>query len=243
MLYVWDGNTVTYLPTHPQGSPVESLESRVRWLIDEVHHGSVNAAATAIGIPQQTLAQIASGQVRSPRAATLEQIAGFYDTSLEWLVSGKGRVPDLPTSEQLQLARRLSALDVPPHVADALQEAADAPRIARLFLGAGGGAPAARAESQAADAATRDMLLAWVHLLEELEGIVGPERLRTNLVAFADFARLGFTPLGARLLIDGELKKGAMERAAAESPRSRYATIRRFAATWAPTPPAERRGR
>lgn len=70
-----------------------TLAQRLRYLIDHAHNGSVNAAATAIGIPQQTLAQIVSGQVKSPRAGALERIARYFRVPLGWLQDGRGEPP------------------------------------------------------------------------------------------------------------------------------------------------------
>jgi transcriptional regulator with XRE-family HTH domain len=72
-----------------------SLSLRVRALVDKVHGGKVNAAATDIGIAQSTLAQIVSGEVKNPRANALAAIAGHYGASLDWLMAGAGARPEI----------------------------------------------------------------------------------------------------------------------------------------------------
>jgi len=71
-------------------TPVPSLSTRLRLLVDHGHGGSVNAAAKDIGIPQQTLGKIVSGEVNSPRIKALQAIARFYGVSIGWLVAGEG---------------------------------------------------------------------------------------------------------------------------------------------------------
>lgn len=66
--------------------------------------GSVNAAAKAIGLPQQTLDRIVRGQHRAPQVKTLQRIADFYGTTVDWLMTGRG---DGPSSDQNHLEDRL----------------------------------------------------------------------------------------------------------------------------------------
>ncbi len=70
-----------------------SLAQQVRFLVDQSHAGSVNAAAKSIGIPQRTLALIASGISESPRLTTIRIIADYYGVRLGWLVNGVGEPP------------------------------------------------------------------------------------------------------------------------------------------------------
>ncbi len=70
------------------------LAHRLRRVIEALHGGSVNAAAMAIPMRQQTLAKIVSGQAKSPRFETVQQIADYYGGSLDWWMSGKGEPPN-----------------------------------------------------------------------------------------------------------------------------------------------------
>lgn len=72
---------------------MNTLSGRVQQLVDQMHGGSVNAAAKSIGMKQQTLARVVSGAIENPRAKTLEQIARFYRVTLEWLLTGAGEGP------------------------------------------------------------------------------------------------------------------------------------------------------
>jgi transcriptional regulator with XRE-family HTH domain len=74
--------------------------SRVLGLV-EFAHPSVNAAAKAIGIPQRTLARIVTGEMPNPRAEVLRRIAAFYDVSVDWLLTGKGKGPGEWTTRPL----------------------------------------------------------------------------------------------------------------------------------------------
>lgn len=69
------------------------LADRVRLVVDRYWGGSVNKAADAMGIPQQTLNRIVSGQTANPRGQLLARIAAVCQTSVEWLLTGRGVEP------------------------------------------------------------------------------------------------------------------------------------------------------
>ena len=69
------------------------LKDRVQQVIDRLCEGSVNRAARQLGIPQQTLQRIASGDTPNPRANVLAQIAKFAGTTVEYLLTGEGTGP------------------------------------------------------------------------------------------------------------------------------------------------------
>lgn len=73
---------------------------RLRLLVDR-HHGSVRAAAKALGMTHPGLLALLNGS-SSPRASTLNRIAERYGVSRDWLMAGEGKGPaesGLPTSD------------------------------------------------------------------------------------------------------------------------------------------------
>jgi len=72
----------------------DSLQRRVREVVDLYYNGSVNKAARDMGVPQPTLTQIVDGTVQNPRGSTLQKIAAHSGASVDWLLTGKGRGPD-----------------------------------------------------------------------------------------------------------------------------------------------------
>lgn len=78
-----------------------SVVDRIRGLVADA--GSVNATALAIGLKQQTLNRIVRGEHAAPRVETLQKIAEFFDTTVDWLLTGKGRNP---TSGALRVFER-----------------------------------------------------------------------------------------------------------------------------------------
>jgi transcriptional regulator with XRE-family HTH domain len=71
----------------------EKLSDRVSYLIADSFGGSVRAAAGGIGVPQRTLANIASGDTSNPRADVLQAIADGFHTTTDWLLTGRGESP------------------------------------------------------------------------------------------------------------------------------------------------------
>lgn len=72
---------------------METLGDRVRRIVDQYWDGSVNAAATSMGIPQQTLQRVVSGKTANPRISVLDAIAKGSRASVDWLLTGAGRGP------------------------------------------------------------------------------------------------------------------------------------------------------
>lgn len=87
---------------------MSDLSKRIKKLVDSTFP-SVNAAAKAIGIPQQTLDRIVRGQHRAPRVETLQQIADFYDTTVDWLLNGRGAAPSIATARHARLVHEVRA--------------------------------------------------------------------------------------------------------------------------------------
>jgi len=69
----------------------ETLTSRIKDLVAK--SGTVNSQAKAIGLKQQTLQRIVTGAHKNPAVDTLSKIAGYYNTTVDWLYSGNGEGP------------------------------------------------------------------------------------------------------------------------------------------------------
>lgn len=74
---------------------MDSLANRIKHLIKTHHGGSVNSAARVLGIPQRTLADVAGGKVKNPRADLVKRIAEFHKVTTDWLLTGEGEPPPL----------------------------------------------------------------------------------------------------------------------------------------------------
>ena len=62
-------------------------------IIDLYWMGNVKAAAKQLGIPQNNLYRIVSGETPNPRANVLAKIAKFAGSTVEYLLTGEGRGP------------------------------------------------------------------------------------------------------------------------------------------------------
>jgi transcriptional regulator with XRE-family HTH domain len=183
-----------------------SIADRLKLLIARVFDGSVNAAAAYIGMKQTTLAKIVSGEIKSPRAATLQLIAVVFDADLNWLVSGVGELPPVLQTEPaegataemlrwesivLRLARHnpelLAALISLPMTVRMALKTIEQPRTPRA--GKISGAPAT---NEAARKAEGLEYRAWITLFEALLKQYGAERLRQILLENFPVIKAGF---------------------------------------------------
>ncbi len=115
------------------------MAARVRQLIDGAHGGSVNAAAQDIGIPQRTLANVATGKVESPRSNVLLRVAEFYRVSVDWLLTGEGPGPErwigyAAALESIRWADLVIALKLPEPAHSALLYLPDATGQAAMLF-------------------------------------------------------------------------------------------------------------
>lgn len=69
------------------------LKDRVTELIRRFYDGNVLGSARAIGMPANTLDRIARGVTPNPRAGALSKIAEHFDTTVDWLLTGRGDAP------------------------------------------------------------------------------------------------------------------------------------------------------
>lgn len=67
-------------------SPLPPVSVRLSLVVDAVFAGNVSKAATAVDVPTPTLHRIVTGQIQSPRIATIRQIADRLGVSASWLI-------------------------------------------------------------------------------------------------------------------------------------------------------------
>lgn len=176
-----------------------TLASRVRLLIDYFHRGSVNDAARALDIPQRTLADIASGDVETPRGEALTKIAAKFNVTLDWLLTGEGPEPDFiapmmrdTMPEFRELGETLGRMRLQPLLKQALFELPWSPvwafRLVVQERHAEKGFPAMQAALTSAAMHAR----AWSRLIGSMIDALGPEAVARELERNYDAVRLGF---------------------------------------------------
>jgi transcriptional regulator with XRE-family HTH domain len=191
---------------------LQSLAERVQYLVDRWHDGSVNAAATEIGVPEPTLRRIAAGDTVNPRLAVLQKIARHYRVGLDWLATGSGDGPapaeHEPTRafmgrEWLNWVKVVQNLGLTPVEADAVLHlpAATVMGWNRLAVEAQKDR-GVKARDVLTDANAAE-LVAWTKLLSGLVDVYGKGEVVRALRKHIDQVRLGFAPLPLRFLRDG----------------------------------------
>lgn len=182
------------------------LKDRIRVLVDRYWGGSVYGAARDLGIPQQTLQRIVTGETLNPRVRVLERIAAGCDTTVDWLLTGKGPEPPEADSEGGQLTgsriRLRSVLDRLGAAGDLrlhLMALAYAPFRAAMLVGVG----SAEATSKATEASAE----AWANLLDSAIKQSGEKVVRQAFERRELEAALGFTYFGGELSGRREVRK------------------------------------
>ena len=169
-------------------------------LVDHFWLGSVNLAASEMGLSQPTLNRIVSGTTLSPRSGVLQRIAAGGMVSVDWLLTGKGAQPsfydengDLVSLSQLRLRRIVDRIG-----------ATGGLRRALLNLGYGPLYAARSAfhftEMVAAFDASDACADAWADLLGAAVGSLGVEHVRRMLQGNEVAAALGFSPFASTIL-------------------------------------------
>ena len=181
--------------------PVISLSKRVLRLVEDSHGGNVRAAARDIGVPQQTLQRIVRGSGASPRVDTLQRIARFYRTSVDWLLTGEGAGPNATEryAEAFQWLEILRSLDLPAGLHDVMMELPKATTHAVYGLIVGvhvlpghPEGPHGR-ETRELIEALREERRAWVRLVREWVRQFGVARVRALVIEHQTEFRRRFT--------------------------------------------------
>lgn len=201
-----------------------TLADRVQQIVDAYWGGSVNAAAIALGIPQQTLQRVATGVTLEPRVRVLDAIAKGARTSVDWLLNGNGQGPQSqdetgrPVSGGTAHWDRVLRLLYPERefVGDLLREVPFAPITfaARIGERLDADSPRGRNRShsrplfesslRAVDACS----VAWAKLLEDAISAYGAATVRERLAPMVMLAAGGFTTFS---MLHGETASGRAE--------------------------------
>ena len=80
---------------------MNTVNNRLKCIIDELFDGNVSAFSRATNISQSTLKDIVGGKMNKPSCGVLEKIASVktLNVSMEWLLTGEGEmyVPATPS--------------------------------------------------------------------------------------------------------------------------------------------------
>lgn len=157
-------------------SQEEGLAGRVRFLVDQVWSGSVNAASKDLGVPQSTLQRVVDGAIAAPRTNFTEAFRLGLDVSSDWLIAGVGVGPQGRDSRGRPLVagvprwrRALRSLQLDGASADELSELPYA--VWRVASALGRHEPGSSSQS-----ALSGSLGSWSDLLESLAELKGEER-------------------------------------------------------------------
>ncbi len=193
------------------------LADRLKALIQRDFSGNVNRAAAAWGVPQPTLHRYVSAVTEAPKARTLQKVARYYDTSVEWLLDGVGRSPleaDYPTPEFRAWERLVESLDLPESIERLMLPLPGSVSSAHTVLCTWGmfnwkgkklpdkRGEAARLALYRAGAMEND---AWAVWLRGLVASYGKHAVREKLVSEADRLRIGFQPFAVYLQMTDRL--------------------------------------
>ncbi len=93
---------------------METINERIKYIIDQYYNGTVSNFAKEVGVTQSTMSQIVSRNKNNPTAATVEKIlnASAVNISPNWLVTGRGSIllNQEEENEVQQLLKGLSAI-------------------------------------------------------------------------------------------------------------------------------------
>ncbi len=193
------------------------LADRLRSLIERDFAGNVNRASKAWAVPQPTLHRYVNGLTKAPDARTLLKIAGFYSTTVEWLLDGVGTGPlesEYPIPEFRAWETLVKTLSLPESVESlvlALPGTISAAGFALCEWGMFNWRGKRVSEKRIKPArrawwlASALELEAWTVWLRGLITSYGKLAVRNKLESEADRIRLGFQPFAIYLRDTGRL--------------------------------------
>lgn len=197
-----------------KANPPSDLAARINALIDRHFEKKVLPAALAWGIPQPTAYRLAAGLTTRPQLRTLQQIAAYHETTVEWLREGKGLSPldspDLALLEYREFRMVVERLNLPlkaKWVVLSLPGTIAAAHAVLCQWGIGyqpgiekksdritnGGLDAMRKASAL-------IHVGWANYFTGLINLHGVARLREKLESEIDRASLGFHPIAMEML-------------------------------------------
>jgi len=181
----------------------DSLGKRLRSLVEQVHAGSVNAAARDLGVAQQTLGRIIDGTVENPRSRLLQKVAEFYGVSIDWLLTGEGAPPQYdpaePTSDMARWRGLINSLEPSSDLRTALEGLPLSVLTACVIVEAGLRKPRqADTEDESRRIASGLEYEAWTTALTRWISIGGEKRVKAQLENCIPEIKVGFTPSALR---------------------------------------------
>jgi hypothetical protein len=199
-------------PTHPD--EYSDLSARVSALIERFFGGNRTAAARAWGVPQPTVQRMVVGDSATVRATTLDKIAKAHETSMDWLMSGRGPDPlkndPIPYVEYTGFEQLVDSLSLSPLVRTAVLDLPKVTSHAHTVLCQWGllapDPPAhqpydvTHASSNANYNAAALQYVSWAHLFDGMIKAYGRDRLREKLESELDRIRMGFHPFPLEML-------------------------------------------
>ena len=206
-------NDLAIIHNMSSANPVD-LWGRVNALIDRFFGGNRTAAAKAWQVAQPTVQRLAVGTTSTARATTLARIAAHHDTTVDWLLNGRGPDPlaadPLPYVEHRDFRQLVESLGLSP---EAQRAALNLPRTtfaAYMILCQWGSNPQyghppqpPRVRDTALDAnykAASLQFLSWGYLIEGLIRAYGKDRVRDKLESEVRRIWLGFHPVPLELM-------------------------------------------
>lgn len=200
------------IPIHPDGLP--DLSARINALIERFFGGNRTAAARAWGVPQPTVQRMVVGDSETVRATTLDKIAKKHETSMDWLMSGRGPDPlknePVPYVEYTDFEQLVDSLSLSPLVRTAVLDLPKVTSHAHTVLCHWGllapDPPAHQpydvmhASSNANYNAAALQYVSWAHLFDGMIKAYGRDRVRDKLESELDRIRMGFHPFPLEML-------------------------------------------
>jgi len=199
------------------------LRKRVQDVVDLYWAGNVKAAAGQLGIPQNTLYRVVSGETPNPRVIVLQKIAKFAGTTVEYLLTGEGPRPRVFDEKRRPLTggtiRFFGLLEALYPDRGGVRELFDAPLgpsgffevVCPLEFDSAGVAKPRRKGLESLGRVTTTVAEAWADLLEEAISVFGAETVRKRLDASEFAVGGGFTPF-ATFLAKGGMPKAQATR-------------------------------
>jgi transcriptional regulator with XRE-family HTH domain len=194
------------------------LADRLRALVERDFQGNVNRAAKTWDVPQPTLFRYVNGRTRAPKAEVLQKIAKFYETSVDWLLSGLGVNPlesQYPIADFRAWERLVKSLNLPEAVERLVLPLPSRIQAAHYALCKWGGFPGSEgrtvshdppmAVDRAASQAGAMEFEAWGVWLRGLITSYGKLAVRNKLISEVDRISIGYQPFALYLQMSGRL--------------------------------------